>query len=147
MNERTVSHITPDRTSRRVFLQRGKSLLMLGAAVPLVTGCRIIAARADDRYTITMTDEHAFEPATLTVPVGSTIVWKNMGDRRHAVTTDPDAAENAPVMVPERVVPFRSPDLFTGETWRLRLTEPGSYVYACPYHASQNMIGQITVEE
>ena len=30
---------------------------------------------------------------------------------------------------------------------RHALTEPGTYVYACPYHADVGMIGMILVEE
>src|SRR5215204_5764954 len=30
--------------------------------------------------------DYAFEPATITVPVGMTVTWTNIGDHRHTVT-------------------------------------------------------------
>lgn len=133
---------------RRRLLRRVGALGAMGLAVPTIAGCRILAARADDRYTVRMTAERQFEPASLTVKAGSTVVWKNEGHRRHAVTTDAADLEGEPgIALPDGVVPFRSPDLTTGETWRLRFIAPGTYVYACPYHYRENMLGSITVEE
>ncbi|MDQ4075810.1 MAG: plastocyanin/azurin family copper-binding protein [Chloroflexota bacterium] len=133
---------------RRSLLQRLVSLGGMCLAVPVVAGCEILAARDDDRYTVHMTNDREFAPASLTVPLGSTVVWENQTDRRHAVTTDAShLEEGAPVALPASVAPFTSPDLFTGETWQLRFTQPGTYVYACPYHYQDNMIGSIAVEE
>ncbi len=135
-------------SDRRTFLQRAGSLGVICLAVPVITGCEVLGARDDTRYTVSMTGDYQFTPAGLSVPLGSTVVWHNQSNRRHAVTTDPDdIGEGAQIVIPDGVLPFNSPDLFTGETWRVHFTVPGAYVYACPYHHDRGMIGSITVEE
>lgn len=132
---------------RRAFLRRAAGMGVTCLAAPALVGCEILAARSDDRYTVEINRNSRFEPASLTVPVGATVVWKNMSQRQHAVTTDPAGLDNGDELaVPDDVSPWRSRDLFAGDTWRRTFTEPGTYVYACPYHAGDGMIGVLTVE-
>jgi plastocyanin len=141
-NKQTLS------SDRRTFLRRAGSFGAVCLAGPIMTGCEILGARDDTRYTVSMTGDYQFTPAGLSVPLGSTVVWHNQSTRRHAVTTDREGVgEDAQIALPEGVLPFNSPDLFTGETWRVHFTVPGAYVYACPYHHDRGMIGSIIVEE
>lgn len=148
-----MTHEIRDATERRVESRRRllRRVGALGAAcltLPALAGCQILAATADERYRVRMNRNRRFEPASITVPVGAMVVWENMSELRHAVTTDSERLDNgAEIVLPDNVVPFTSPDLFTGETWVLRFTEPGSYVYACPYHHDNGMIGMVLVEE
>lgn len=145
----SASDTTPGhgRIDRRRFLRRVGAIGAVGSAVPVLTGCQILAARDDDRYTVEITEGYHFEPAALTVPLGSTVVWDNKSNIRHAVTTDASDLEAAgTIELPRYVRPFDSGDLFPGDTWALTFTIPGSYVYVCPYHYERGMIGTVIVE-
>jgi plastocyanin len=133
---------------RRGLLRRAGGIGLIGVAGPVLAGCEILAARDDDRYTVTIAEGKRFEPASLTVPVGSTVVWDNTSSRRHAVSTEPARFErDIGIVLPDGVEPFTSIDLATGQTWNRTLTVPGTYVYACPYHADEGMLGMIVVED
>lgn len=120
----------------------------IGLAVPVLAGCQILSARADDRYTVEITEGYHFEPAALKVPLGSTVVWDNRSNIRHAVTTNAsDIEDGEAITLPRYVRPFGSGDLFPGDTWALTFTIPGTYVYVCPYHDDRGMVGTVIVEE
>ena len=57
---------------------------------------------------------------TLTVPVGTTVVWVNRDSVPHTVTGGP----------------LDSPVLNTGDTFTFTFTEPGTYEYICKLHPS-----------
>jgi len=64
--------------------------------------------------------DFAFSPATLTVPVGTTVTWTNQDQDPHTVTAPGGA--------------FKSPTLNTGDTFRFTFTTPGRYDYLCTIH-------------
>lgn len=133
---------------RRRFLHRAGMLSAICVATPVLAGCEILAARDDERYTVDINENRRFEPASLTIPVGSTVIWDNKTETRHGVTTDASELEGAEeIVLPIGVWPFSSGDLFAGETWSLTFTVPGSYVYVCPFHHEHGMIGSVVVEE
>jgi plastocyanin len=72
----------------------------------------------------------AFEPPTLTVPVGTTVTWVNVSETIHNVV---DTNER-----------FASPVLDPGDSFEAQVTEPGVYVYVCTIHP--NMEAELTVE-
>ncbi len=78
----------------------------------------IIVSRAD------------FSPATLTIAVGSTVIWKNTGKIPHTVTSDDGT--------------FDSGDLPAGGTFRFTFTTSGTFHYGCSYHPY--MTGTIIVQ-
>jgi len=61
-----------------------------------------------------------FSPATLTIAVGSTVIWKNRGSVAHTVTSDDGT--------------FDSGDLPAGGTFRFTFTKYGTFPYICNYH-------------
>jgi len=61
-----------------------------------------------------------FSPATLTIAVGSTVIWKNRGPVAHTVTSDDGT--------------FDSGDLPAGGTFRFTFTKSGTFPYVCDYH-------------
>jgi plastocyanin len=63
----------------------------------------------------------AFDPAELTVPVGTEVTWTNQDDVPHTVTSDDKTT-------------FASPGLDTGDTFKFRFTKPGTYGYFCSIH-------------
>lgn len=118
------------------------------AAVPFLAACTVLDARDDDRYTVEMTDRARYEPSGITVPVGATIVWRNMDENPHTVTTDPDAlGDPNRVRLPDGAEPWDSGEILTGERWEHTFTVPGTYVYACQYHQDHGMVGTVTVED
>ena len=71
----------------------------------------------------------AFAPASMTVAVGTTVVWTNSDSAGHTVTADDGS--------------FKSDTLGTGTTFSQTFTTAGTYAYHCAIHSS--MTGTITV--
>ena len=61
-----------------------------------------------------------FEPAQLTVPVGTTVTWSNGDEETHTVT----ATDRA----------YTSTGLEHGEKFTHKFTAPGTYTYFCAMH-------------
>jgi amicyanin len=61
-----------------------------------------------------------FNPATLTIPVGTTVTWTNQDEEPHTV-----AAKDGS---------FHSPGMDTHATYSFTFTTPGSYDYICSIH-------------
>ena len=61
-----------------------------------------------------------FNPATLTVPVGTTVTWTNQDEEPHTV-----AAKDGS---------FHSPGMDTHGTYSFTFTTPGSYDFICSIH-------------
>src|SRR5271156_4368102 len=77
-------------------------------------------------------DNFSFGPATLTVPVGTTVTWTNHDDIPHTVvsTDDPKA--------------FKSRVMDTDEKFSYTFTKAGTYTYFCSVHPK--MTGKIVVQ-
>ena len=73
----------------------------------------------------------AFVPATLTVPVGTTVTWTNTDEDPHTVADRGDAHL------------FRSAALDTNAKYSFIFSKAGSYDYFCTLHP--HMIGKIVV--
>jgi plastocyanin len=104
---------------------------------------------------VDMTDSLLFEPETVTVSVGDTVVWENVGTIGHSVTAYeekiPDGAayfasggfeseEAARNSYPDGDIPG-------GESYEHTFEEAGSYEYFCIPHEMSGMIGTVVVEE
>jgi plastocyanin len=79
-------------------------------------------------------DDNYFEPKNLTVAVGTTVEWKNEGQRTHTVTADDHS--------------FDSGDLAHDGDFTFTFTTAGTYAYYCEHHGEeggQGMAGTITV--
>ncbi len=97
--------------------------------------------------TVTMTDALKFEPAQVTVPAGSTVLWRNASAVQHTVTADPARAQTASnVQLPSGAVSFGSESLVLGQTFAQPLTVAGEYRYVCRIHEGSGMVGIVTVE-
>lgn len=71
-----------------------------------------------------------FDPATLTVAVGTTVTWTNEGPSDHTVTADDGA--------------FDSGTIAQGGTFDQTLDAPGTFAYHCTIHP--DMKGTVTVQ-
>jgi plastocyanin len=65
-------------------------------------------------------DNFSFSPATITVPVGTTVRWTNRDDIPHTVVADDKS--------------FKSKPLDTDEQFTYTFTKPGIYPYFCSIH-------------
>lgn len=112
-----------------------------------------------DRPTVEMTDELLFEPEEITVSVGTTVVWENVGSVAHSVTAYEDE-------IPSDAEYFASGGYESeqaardgyspgdpesgaipgGESYEHTFEVAGTYEYFCVPHVS-TMIGTISVEE
>ena len=79
--------------------------------------------------TSVMIDNFTFEPAQLTVKVGTTVTWKNRDDIPHTIVS---------------AGKFRSKPLDTDDSFSFTFTATGDYTYFCSLHP--HMTGAIKVE-
>lgn len=81
----------------------------------------------------------SFDPETLHIDPGDTVVWVNMDDELHNMVTYPDG-------FPEGAQGFVSPYVKKrGETWSHRFTVAGTYEYHCVPHMFLGMQGSVVV--
>ncbi|QQG90599.1 cupredoxin family copper-binding protein [Mycobacteroides chelonae] len=65
-------------------------------------------------------ENFAFNPATLTVPAGTTVTWTNKDEEPHNVVSEDGT--------------FRSPGMDAKGTFSHQFTRPGTYQYVCGIH-------------
>ncbi|MGW3414942.1 cupredoxin domain-containing protein [Streptomyces sp. NPDC000888] len=114
------------RTARRVARSAAASAVLALLALLLLPPGQASAAT----YSVTMKG-YAFSPASLSVPVGSTVTWTNQDTAPHDVKTT-----SGPVSI-------HSPMLDKGESWSFTFSTAGSYGYYCTVHP--DMTAGITV--
>ena len=88
---------------------------------------QVSAARCED--VAIMIDNFTFEPAQLTVKVGTTVTWKNRDDIPHTIVS---------------AGKFRSKTLDTDDSYSFTFASVGDYKYFCSLHP--HMTGMIKVE-
>ena len=104
---------------------RSLGRLAIAAAISLCLGSAV--AHAED--TIATIDNFTFQPAQLTVKVGTTVTWKNHDDIPHTIVS---------------AGKFRSKTLDTDDSFSFTFTAAGDYKYFCSLHP--HMTGMIKVE-
>jgi plastocyanin len=110
--------------------------------------------------TVDMTDELVYEPETLTVSVGDTVTWENVGSIGHSVTAYedeiPDGAEyfasggfDSEQAAKDAYAPGDTDagDIPGGESWEHTFETAGTYEYFCIPHEQAGMVGTIEVQE
>ena len=135
--------------SRRDLL-RG---VVSGTGVTATTDTSAGWARTQSTRTIEMTDGLVFEPDSVTIPPGTTVVWENVGSIGHSITAyegqipadasyfasgEFDTEEDARDAYPEGDVPG-------GESFSRTFEVEGEYDYFCIPHESAGMIASISV--
>lgn len=111
--------------------QRYSLLFLLGIiAVVAVSGCssQNQTNKSGDSYNIAI-QNFTFSPSTLTVPVDTTVTWKNLDSTSHHIVSDTGV--------------FESTDLSNGQTFSYSFTQAGNYPYHCAIHPT--MTGTIVV--
>ena len=96
-------------------------------AVAVAMASQMAVAHCEE--TSVMIDNFTFQPAQLTVKVGTTVTWKNRDDIPHTIVS---------------AGKFRSKPLDTDNTYSFTFTSAGDYKYFCSLHP--HMVGMIKVE-
>lgn len=85
-----------------------------------------------------------FDPIGLLIQPGQTVRW--ICDANiHTTTAYHPANDKHSLRIPQAAQPWDSSYLMPGETFALRLTEPGVYDYFCAPHEMAGMVGRIIV--
>lgn len=89
--------------------------------VVAVSGCtsQNQTNKSGDSYNIAI-QNFTFSPSTLTVPVDTTVTWKNLDSTTHHILSDTGV--------------FESTDMSNGQTFSYSFTQAGNY----PYHDTIN---------
>jgi plastocyanin len=106
--------------------------LLLGAAITLSAPHAVHAAGVTAAHT-TQVDirNFGFSPKSLTVPVGTRIVWTNHDEEPHVVTSAGTGFVS-------------SKALDTSDSYAVTFSKPGTYAYYCSIHPM--MVGTIIVQ-
>src|SRR5690242_767784 len=73
----------------------------------------------------------AFSPQQVTIPVGTTVTFRNDDDMIHSIVAEDGS--------------FRSKGLDTGDTFEFTFSKPGDFAYVCGLHPF--MHGKVTVTQ
>jgi plastocyanin len=118
---------------KKAFLGIAAPLVLLAAAGWATGGYGTPAAGPPDdskpKYEVTI-DNFSFQPATLTVPAGTTVTWVNRDDVPNTVASNDNK--------------FRSKALDTDERFSYTFNDAGSYEYFCSLHPK--MTAKVVVE-
>jgi amicyanin len=120
------SHASNTPTSPSITFQSGMTPGMSGQAMPGMQSPPASASAttadppAPQGGTAVAIADFKFNPATLTVPVGTTVTWTNQDEEPHTL-----AAKDGS---------FHSPGVDTHGTYSFTFTTPGSYDYICSIH-------------
>src|SRR4051812_11846833 len=106
------------------------TLAVFIAVVGFLSQVDAIAAQQDAAVAVSVVD-FAFDPGTISVPVGTTVTWTNTGSRPHTITADDGS--------------FDSGRLDPGEQFSQTFDKSGPFTYHCGFHP--DMQGSIVVTE
>src|SRR5574340_635540 len=109
-----------------------RTLIVLAALAVIVLAQTDSKVSGDDqtRPATVKIDNFRFVPATLSVPVGTTVTWTNSDDVPHTVVSDDKL--------------FKSKALDTDDKFSFTFTRPGTYNYFCSVHPK--MTARIVVQ-
>ncbi|GAB3421241.1 hypothetical protein GCM10027435_24760 [Haloparvum alkalitolerans] len=135
------------------FYNRRTVLRLSTAALATLSTAGCLNGQSPSTLTVTMPDDHTFEPKTATIETGGTVTWTNESDIQHTVTAYEDE-------IPAEAVYFASGGFESERAARNRVTEgliapgenyehtfdqPGTYGYCCIPHESSGMVGTVLV--
>lgn len=136
--------VTPEMTVTTVPTSTSTAVETSTAVATVTTVATLTATAVPPTVTATATPvvvnvsliNTTFDPMSVTVAAGTTVVWTNNDTRAHTVTSDPGDP-----------VSFDSGNIPVGQTFQYTFTVPGTYGYHCQYHGGPGtgMYGTVTV--
>lgn len=136
-----------------------RSVLLTATGTAALTGAAGTGtAQEGESHTVDMTDDLIFDPDSITIAPGDSIVWENVGAVGHSVTAYedniPEGAEFFASGGFEAEEPARNAyttgepengDIPGGETYEHTFETEGTFEYFCIPHESVGMLGSIEV--
>jgi plastocyanin len=117
------------------------------AALAVITVVPFVAAEPP-AIVVRMTGAKSFEPKTITIKSGDTVVWKNVSDMSHSVTDVSSMAITAgDAALPPNAKEFDSGLIPPGKDYSHTFTVPGTYKYFCLPHEALGMVGTVVVSK
>jgi plastocyanin len=99
-------------------------VLLVGLLWLIVGAGATSTAAADVQITI---QNFAFAPATMTIPIGTTVVWTNKDTAPHTATNDPGSAFT-----------FDTGNITTGQSGKVTFNTAGTFAYHCSVHPNMH---------
>jgi len=132
-------------TARTLSLGVVASSLAILAAIVLAG--RTAGASAPATVVVKMLDTPpSFQPAQVTIHMGDTIKWENVGNSVHHATDDSAAAiKSDDVALPSGAKPFDSGFIPPGASFTQTFMVRGTYKYVCAAHETSGMSGEVVV--
>jgi plastocyanin len=130
---------------RTLFQQAGKvlfglSVLTLGSCMPRQP------SRYEVKILVTQSRSH-FNPATLVIPQGATVVWQNQAIYPQTVTFDPGKlAAQTETKIAKEIQPWDSGILYPGQTFSYTFQTAGDYPYFSRFSEDPYLLGVVTVK-
>ena len=101
---------------------------------------------AGDITVVGMNDKLRFVPNEITIKVGDTVEWRNIGAIPHTITADPGRMPSSTnIKLPNGAEAFDSGWVVRGKSYRYTFSEPGIYRYICLPHERAEMLGIVIV--
>jgi plastocyanin len=119
-----------------------RSLAVLSGLLLLVGGAAAFPVKDHAKVEI---NDTGFNPARMEVKAGEKIVWTNMSQKEHTVTSTDKLAKNSPESNQEAKPLFDSGPLKGGGTWERVFDQPGTFEYFC--QMDKTMKGTIVVRK
>lgn len=126
------------------MIRRYGSVLALAMAVPALAALPGCSARAQAEVVVVRIKADGFDPATLTVAPGTEVRWTNDDAFAHTVTSQDRTIAGTPA-VPGPAAGWDSGPVRPGETFAHRFDVEGTYLYWCPEHQAEQMVGTVRV--
>lgn len=138
------------RITRRQLLRRACLAVFEFSPAPTLAACGGTATRKSastvSGAVINMNDENRFVPASDTVRVGDTVMWRNVGSVAHTATGDPSKAlDESSVRLPRDAEPWDSGYIADGQSWSRKFNIPGEYTYFCIPHEVMGKVAFLRV--
>lgn len=134
------------RLSRRQALRLVGGAMLSAGAAQMLAACAPAVGREAPAAEVTM-QATSYVPASITIPVGGTVLWRNSDVLVHTVTCDPALAQRpGDAQLPPGAQTFNSGNLEPEDEFRHTFDVAGEYVYFCIPHELQGMVGRITVQ-
>jgi plastocyanin len=117
-------------TKRKLLFSGLALMLPLALATVLILHPTRAKSEGAASPTEVRVDNFTFGPATLTVPVNSTVTWVNKDDLPHVIASTDGV--------------FKSKALDTDDKYSYTFSKAGTYAYYCSIHPK--MVGKIVVQ-
>jgi plastocyanin len=126
-----MSHMWPGSSVSAGSAARGFAMILIVVSLVLSPSAAS-SVRAAHTWTVTIEDND-FQPSTIIINVGDTVVWNNTGPSSHTATSLMSGA-----------VTWDSGNLQPGQTFSFTFTVAGDFSYYCAFH--DGMTGTVVVQ-